>query len=96
MKSFRELRLDNNYHLGLGDIRLTIAMQDEIEREIEDLRLERERRIYYQDILSGMVSTIEKILGTTITLGSYESPVDNIREELIKKIYTIGGYKSIY
>jgi len=27
---FYKLRFDENFHLGLGDIRLTIAMQEEI------------------------------------------------------------------
>ena len=27
---FKQLRCDKNHHLGLGDIRLTIAQQDEI------------------------------------------------------------------
>lgn len=27
---FKQLRLDKNHHLGLGDIRLTIAQQEEI------------------------------------------------------------------
>jgi hypothetical protein len=27
---FKQLRFDKNHHLGLGDIRLTIAEQDEI------------------------------------------------------------------
>lgn len=27
---FKQLRFDKNHHLGLGDIRLTIAQQDEI------------------------------------------------------------------
>lgn len=29
-KCFEELRFDKNHHLGLGDIRLTIAQQEEI------------------------------------------------------------------
>jgi hypothetical protein len=29
-KYFRDLRMDENHHIGLGDIRLTIAQQDEI------------------------------------------------------------------
>jgi hypothetical protein len=29
-KCFEQLRFDKNNHLGLGDIRLTIAQQDEI------------------------------------------------------------------
>ena len=29
-KLFKELRMDTNYHLGLGDIRLTVAQQDRI------------------------------------------------------------------
>jgi len=27
---FKQLRFDKNHHLGLGDIRITIAQQDEI------------------------------------------------------------------
>ena len=27
---FRKLRFDENFHLGLGDVRLTIAMQEEV------------------------------------------------------------------
>ena len=27
---FRNLRVDKNFHLGLGDVRLTIAMQEEV------------------------------------------------------------------
>ena len=29
-KCFEQLRFDKNHHLGLGDIRLTIAQQEEI------------------------------------------------------------------
>ena len=29
-KCFKQLRFDKNHHLGLGDIRLTIAQQEEI------------------------------------------------------------------
>ena len=29
-KCFEQLRFDKNYHLGLGDIRLTIGQQEEI------------------------------------------------------------------
>ena len=27
---FRKLRFDKNHHLGLGDVRLTIGMQEEL------------------------------------------------------------------
>lgn len=27
---FRKLRFDKNFHLGLGDVRLTMAMQEEV------------------------------------------------------------------
>ena len=37
MIDFEELRFDKRFHLGLGDVRLTIAMQDEIEEEVEYL-----------------------------------------------------------
>ena len=33
-KTFEELRFDKRFHLGEGDIRLTIAMQEEIEEEL--------------------------------------------------------------
>lgn len=38
MIDFHALRFDPAHHLGMGDIRLTIAQQDEIEAEIERLR----------------------------------------------------------
>ena len=38
MIDFKALRFDENHHLGLGDIRLTIGQQEEIEAEIERLR----------------------------------------------------------
>ena len=41
---FRELRFSKNHHLGLGDIRLTIAMQDEIEELIKGMTVA-ERKI---------------------------------------------------
>jgi len=37
MIDFEELRFDERFHLGLGDVRLSIAMQDEIEEEINNL-----------------------------------------------------------
>lgn len=43
MKTFRELRFDPNHHLGMGDVRLTIDMQDEIEQEVEQLRKDKEQ-----------------------------------------------------
>jgi len=36
--SFKELRFDKNHHLGLGDVRLTIAMQEEIDVHVAKLR----------------------------------------------------------
>ena len=36
-KYFEELRFDENHHLGLGDIRLTIAQQNEILDILEEL-----------------------------------------------------------
>lgn len=38
MRDFQKLRHDPDHHLGLGDIRLTVAQQDEIETEITRLR----------------------------------------------------------
>jgi len=35
---FKELRFNENYHLGLGDIRLTIGQQKEIVDEFSKLR----------------------------------------------------------
>ena len=37
-KYFEELRFDKNHHLGLGDIRITIAQQEEIIAEIQRLK----------------------------------------------------------
>mgnify|MGYP001462696592 FL=1 len=34
-KCFEQLRFDKNHHLGLGDIRLTIAQQEEICKLVE-------------------------------------------------------------
>jgi len=34
---FRKLRFDKRFHLGLGDIRLTMGMQEELIAEIERL-----------------------------------------------------------
>ena len=42
---FEKLRFDNRFHLGLGDIRLTLAMQDDlvnIFRQLEKRILELE------------------------------------------------------
>lgn len=36
-RMFDELRFDRNHHMGLGDIRLTIAQQDEVVAEAERL-----------------------------------------------------------
>jgi hypothetical protein len=33
---FQEMRMNKNYHLGLGDIRLTIDMQEEICRLVDN------------------------------------------------------------
>jgi hypothetical protein len=41
---FDKLRHDKNHHLGLGDIRLTVAQQQEIEAMFE--RLEGEMEVY--------------------------------------------------
>lgn len=38
MIDFKALRFDPEHHLGMGDVRLTIAQQDEIEAEIDRLR----------------------------------------------------------
>jgi hypothetical protein len=40
---FQARRNDPAFHLGLGDIRLTLADQEEIEREIAELQRDRER-----------------------------------------------------
>ena len=38
LPNFKELRYDPDHHLGLGDVRLTIAQQDAIDAKIERLR----------------------------------------------------------
>lgn len=37
---FKKLRFDKNHHLGLGDIRLTIAQQEEIIKEFKKMKKE--------------------------------------------------------
>ena len=44
LPDFKKLRHDERHHLGLGDVRLTIAQQDAIDAEIK--RLEAERDYY--------------------------------------------------
>ena len=39
---FHELRHDKNHHLGLGDIRLTVGQQEEIEAMFAALEAERD------------------------------------------------------
>ena len=34
---FNKLRFNNKHHLGLGDIRITIGQQEEIEKVVADL-----------------------------------------------------------
>lgn len=38
---FKKLRFDKNHHLGLGDIRLTIAQQDEIIQLVEGAKMKK-------------------------------------------------------
>ena len=45
-KYFKKLRFDKNHHLGLGDIRITIYQQEEIEKEFE--RLKKKNEIHYK------------------------------------------------
>lgn len=40
MIDFEKLRHDPDFHLGLGDVRLTIGMQEEIEARIKELEAE--------------------------------------------------------
>ena len=42
-KRWNGLRFNQDYHLGLGDIRLTIGMQDELLDEVTQLEAENER-----------------------------------------------------
>jgi hypothetical protein len=42
MIDFKELRHDPSHHLGLGDVRLTIRQQEEIEAEIAAIRADLE------------------------------------------------------
>ena len=52
LTGFREMRFDKHHHLGLGDIRLTIAQQDEIEGRIANLERENaEMREFIGDLL---------------------------------------------
>ena len=37
MIDFKQLRFDKDFHLGLGDIRLTVGMQEEIDEHIAEL-----------------------------------------------------------
>jgi len=55
LTGFREMRFDKHHHLGLGDIRLTIAQQDEIEGRIANLERENaEMREFIGDLLNCM------------------------------------------
>ncbi len=38
MIDFKKLRFDDKFHLGMGDVRLTIGMQEEIEEHIQALK----------------------------------------------------------
>lgn len=40
---FRAMRFNDNKHLGLGDVRLTLWEQEQIEKEFATLRAENER-----------------------------------------------------
>ncbi len=45
VKYFEDLRWDQNHHMGLGDIRLTMSQQEEIIEYVTDLEYE----LTYQD-----------------------------------------------
>lgn len=53
-KYFEALRNDEKHHLGLGDIRLTLAQQEEIIEAIETLRWELDE--YFSNIGPGRSS----------------------------------------
>ncbi len=55
---FRALRFDTAHHLGMGDIRLTIGQQEEIEAEISALQTDKESLLVGRDYL---LSEIEKL-----------------------------------
>ena len=48
---FTKLRHDPNHHLGLGDIRLTVAQQHEIEVMYNKLKVERGKYKEAKDLL---------------------------------------------
>ena len=49
-KRWNGLRFNKDYHLGLGDVRLTIGMQDELLDEVAQLEAELERwRLLFAD-----------------------------------------------
>jgi len=43
MIDFEKMRFDETHHLGLGDVRLTIGQQQELEEENAELLKDRER-----------------------------------------------------
>jgi Pyruvate/2-oxoacid:ferredoxin oxidoreductase delta subunit len=48
-KYFEKLRHNKKFHLGLGDIRLTVAMQEEILKELEKYNCENCGQVFCEE-----------------------------------------------